>query len=283
MSLDIDSQHSSTESAIKYGLHLHYRQTSSQLYYQTNAGQKHDLLQTETIEVKVDVNVLPQPEVFVYGRFQTFSVFLVRTEISEGIRQIVKAARRETDKNSGSTVVKKPSFLRQIPDWLQHVSIQGADFNVELAGVDQAVSKYARGFALQLESWSAEYKAHREDVYVPVPRRRSLSRSFSRERNDRSTTPEAPRKKQTLPTDGRRLAVHIQGLEGHIIDAVEDSTADPFINLPKFEVAFSTSSDIQGPLFHINSHAKSLKVEYSLYKHFSIGVAVLTFRRMFLR
>ncbi|KAG9950208.1 hypothetical protein KCU85_g3600, partial [Aureobasidium melanogenum] len=282
MSLDIDSQHSSTESAIKYGLHLHYRQTSSQLYYQTNAGQKHDLLQTETIEVKVDVNVLPQPEVLVYGRFQTFSVFLVRTEISEGIRQIVKAARRETDTNSGSTVVKKPSFLRQIPDWLQHVSIQGADFNVELAGVDQAVSKYARGFALQLESWSAEYKAHREDVYVPVPRRRSLSRSFSRERNDRSTTPEAPRKKQTLPTDGRRLAVHIQGLEGHIIDAVEDSTADPFINLPKFEVAFSTSSDIQGPLFHINSHAKSLQVEYSLYKHFSIGVAVLTFRRMFL-
>ncbi|KAG9974811.1 hypothetical protein KCU78_g22854, partial [Aureobasidium melanogenum] len=76
--------------------------------------------------------------------------------------------------------------------------------------------------------------------------------------------------------------VHIQGLEGHIIDAVEDSTADPFINLPKFEVAFSTSSDIQGPLFHINSHAKSLQVEYSLYKHFSIGVAVLTFRRMFL-
>jgi len=282
MSLDIDSQHSSTESAAKYALHLHYRQTSNQLYYQTNAGHKHDLLQTETIEVKVDVNVLPRPEVFVYGRFQTFSVFLVRTEISEGIRQIVKAARRETDSNSGSTVVKKPSFLRQVPDWLQHVSIQGADFNVELAGVDQAVSRYARGFALQLESWSVEYKAHREDSYVPVPRRRSLSRSFSRERNDRSSTPEAPRKKQTLPTDGRRLAVHIQGLEGHIIDAVEDSTADPFISLPKFEVAFSTSSDIQGPLFHINSHAKSLQLKYSLYKHFSIGVAILTFRRMFL-
>ncbi|THY92659.1 hypothetical protein D6C95_06052 [Aureobasidium pullulans] len=282
MSLDIDSQHSSTDSAVKYGLHLHYRQTSSQLYYQTNAGQKHDLLQTETIEVKVDVNVLPQPEVFVYGRFQTFSVFLVRTEISEGIRQIVKAARRETDSADGTTVVKKPSFLRQIPDWLQHVSVQGADFNIELAGVDQGVSKYARGFALQLESWSTEYKAHREDVYVPVPRRRSLSRSFSRERNDRSSTPEAPRKKQSLPTDGRRLALHIQGLEGHIIDAVEDSPADPFITLPKFEVAFSTSSDLQGPLFHINSHAKSLQLKYSLYKHFSIGVAVLTFRRMFL-
>jgi hypothetical protein len=283
MSLDIDSQHSSADSAAKYALHLHYRQTSNQLYYQTNAGHKHDLLQTETIEVKVDVNVLPQPEVFVYGRFQTFSVFLVRTEISEGIRQIVKAARREADSDSGATVVKKPSFLRQVPDWLQHVSIQGADFNVELAGVDTAVSKYARGFALQLESWSVEYKAHRDDSYVPVPRRRSLSRSFSRERNDRSSTPEAPRKKQTLPTDGRRLAVHIQGLEGRIIDAVEDSTADPFINLPKFEVAFSTSSDIQGPLFHINSHAKSLQLKYSLYKHFSIGVAILTFRRVFLK
>lgn len=282
MSLDIDSQHSSADSAVKYGLNLNYRQTSSQLYYQTNAGDKHDLLQTETIEVKVDVNVLPQPEVFVYGRFQTFSVFFIRTEISEGIRQIVKAARRETTSDDGSTNVKKPSFLRQVPNWLQHVSIQGADFNIELAGVDRAVSKYARGFALQLESWSTEYKAHREDVYVPVTRRRSLSRSYSRDKNERSSTPDAPRKKQSLPTDGRRLALHIQGLEGHIIDTVEDSTADPFVTLPKFEVAFSTTSDQQGPLFHVNSHAKSLQLKYSLYKHFSIGVGVLTFRRMFL-
>jgi hypothetical protein len=282
MSLDIDSQHSSTDSAVKYGLNLNYRQTSSQLYYQTNEGHKHDLLQTETIELKIDVNVLPQPEVFVYGRFQTFSFFLVRTEISEGIRQIVKAARRETVSDDQSTIVKKPSFLRQIPAWLQHVSIQGADFNVELAGVDPAVSKYARGFALQLESWSVEYKAHREESYIPPSRRRSLTRSFSREKNEKSSTSEAPRKKQSLPTDGRRLAVHIQGLEGHIIDTVQDSAADSFITLPKFEVAFSTSSDVQGPLFHINSHAKSLQLKYSLYKHFSIGVAILTFRRMFL-
>ncbi|GAB7354206.1 hypothetical protein MBLNU459_g4753t1 [Dothideomycetes sp. NU459] len=282
MTLDIEAQHSS-DPALQYGLALNYRQTSSQLYYQTNSGLKHDLLLTDTVEVKVDVNTLPETQVFIQTKFQTFSVFLVRPEISEGIRQIVRALQKEQTSKSKAPKANKPNFLRQVPSWLHHMSIQGSDFNVELAGIDAQISKYSRGFALQLESWSAVYKAHRDDVVDIPPRRRSLSRSISRDRRERSTTPSTPpRKRPSNPTDGRRLAVHIEGLEGLVIDSVEDSTADPFIALPKFEVAFSTSTDAQGPLFHINSHAKSLQVQYSLYNHFSIGIAVLTIRRMFI-
>lgn len=292
IAMDIEAQHTADpEMEPRYGLAVNYRQTSHSLYYQSNAGEKHDLLLSDTIEVKIDVNALPETTVHTSARIQSFSVFLVRPEISEGIRQIVNALRKEATTSAKPRGVKKPSFLREIPAWVQHVNVQGSDFNIELAGIDTHVSKYSRGFALQLESWSAEYKAHRDDVFEYIPRRRSrsISRSISRSResisrssNDHSAgmgTP--PRKKFSHPGDGRRLAVHVNGLEGLIIDSVEGSTADPFVALPKFEVAFSTSTDAHGPLFHINSHAKSLQIQYSIYNHFAIGVAVLTFRRMF--
>lgn len=285
MTLDIEAQHTG-DAVSKYSLLVNYRQSSHALYYQSNAGEKHDLLQADTVEIKFDVNALPETTVHTYARFQSFSLFLVRPEISEGIRQIVKALKKEKTSPVQPNGIKKPSFLRKVPAWLQHVSLQGSDFNVELAGIDTHVSKYSRGFALQLESWSAEYKAHREDVFEPVYKRRSrsISRSISRSGDERSTTPAdgQARRKAFHPTDGRRLTIHLQGLEGLIIDSVPESSADPFLTLPKFEVAFSTSSDAQGPLFHVNSHAKSLQIQYSVYNHFALGIATLTFRRMFL-
>lgn len=279
ITLDIEAKHSTDA----YVLAINYRQTSHSLYYQANNGDKHDLMQTDTVEVKVDVNALPEMTVHTSARFQSFYVFLVQPEISEGIRQIIKALRKDKSPPSKGVTAKKPSFLRQIPAWLQHVNVQGSDFNFELAGIDTKVSKHPRGFALQLDSWSAEYKAHREDQFdrARARRSRSLSRSISRERDERSATPLESKKKHSHPTDGRRLAIHVQGLEGLIIDSIDGSSADPFVALPKFEVAFSTSTDPQGPLFHINSHAKSLQIQYSLYNHFAIGVAFLTFRRMF--
>lgn len=283
IAMDIEAEHSA-ETESHYNVAVSYRQTSQSLYYQSNAGDKHDLLQTDTVEVKIDVSALPEVTVHTSANFQSFSVFLVRPEISEGIRQIVQALTKETTIASKAPEIKKPSFLRLIPAWAQHVNLKGSDFNVELAGIDTHVSKYSRGFALHLESWSAEYKAHRDDVfdYMPKRRSRSITRSISRGRGERATTPtDNPRRKPSNPTDGRRLALHIQDLEGFIIDSVPDSTADPFIALPKFEVAFSTSTDAHGPLFHVNSHAKSLQIQYSIYNYFAIGVAILTFRRMF--
>ncbi|KAL1304412.1 hypothetical protein AAFC00_003410 [Neodothiora populina] len=285
MALDIEASHSGDAEA-RYSLLVNYRQSSLSLYYQSNAGEKHDLLLADTVEVKFDVNALPVTTVHASARFQSFSLFLVRPEISEGIREIMKALKKEAATASEPHSTKKPSFLRQVPSWLEHVNLQGSDFNFELAGIDTHVSKYSRGFALQLESWSAEYKAHRDDVFEYVSRRRSrsFSRSLSRSREERSLTPNdlQPKRKPVNPTDGRRLAIHLQGLEGLIIDSVPDSAAENFVTLPKFELAFSTSTDPQGPLFHINSHAKSLQIQYSVYNHFALGVAILTFRRMFL-
>ncbi|KAJ9627764.1 Protein SABRE [Taxawa tesnikishii (nom. ined.)] len=282
MAWEIEASHA-TEGQSHYGLVLNYRQTSQRLYYQASTNEKHDLLDMDTVEVKVEASTLPETNVLISGKFQTFSAFLVRPDICEGVRQIMKSVRKDPFFSSRKKSGKKPSFLRQMPSWLQHCQLQGSDFNLEIAGVDDKVSKYSRGFALHLESWSAEYKAHREEVFETAFRRRSVSRPPPKERPEPAPLSGSPRSKKLYTVaDGRRLAIHIEGLEGLIIDSLDSTGADPFMALPRFEVAFSTSTDQQGPIFHINSHAKSFMVNYSLYNHFSIGVASTVIKRTFI-
>ncbi|KAA8567859.1 hypothetical protein EYC84_008312 [Monilinia fructicola] len=100
------------------------------------------------------------------------------------------------------------------------------------------------------------------------------------------TMPSSPRKKrdQHHPTDGgRRLAIHVRGFESFVVEATEKWEIEPFISIPRFEVALSTSSDNQGPIFHLNSHVKSVLVQYSLYRHYACGVASTVLRRAFVR
>ena len=65
-------------------------------------------------------------------------------------------------------------------------------------------------------------------------------------------------------------------------DSIEDSEPESFMSLPRFEIAFTTSTDAHGPIFHINSFAKSILLQYSLYNHFAIGVAATVIRKTFL-
>ncbi|KAK4992303.1 Protein SABRE [Elasticomyces elasticus] len=283
ISIELESYHSA-EGEIHYASACNYRVSNHQLYYQTMSGAKHNLVLNETVELKIEVNAAPELAVFADGRFQTLSVFLVRPEICEGIRQIVSqlhhdvlVARQEPDEMS-----HKSSLLRRLPHWLQHVKIQGSDFNIELAGLDEPISKQSRGFALQLESWTTEYKANREDLFETVSRRKSVARPLPWADGLLQPPPSnSPRGKQSSATDGRRLTVHLNGFEGYIVDGFEASDAEPFMSLPRFETAFSTSTDKHGPIFHINSHAKAFYLQYSLYNHFAIGLAIVMLNKTF--
>jgi hypothetical protein len=283
ISLDIESSHSAGGD-LHYSISSNFRVTAHQLYYQTASSMKHNLLLTDNLEVKTQVSASPEVAVVATGNVQTFAVYMVRPEITEGIRQIVAQLNSEDSPvrkytNHGSHL----SFLRRIPNWLLHVQLQGSDFSIEVAGVEADVSSHARGVALHLDSWTAEYKAHRgEDTESRPTRRRTSSRTIPREEYLlRPTTPTSPRKKQGSVTDGRRLAIHMQGLEGFVVESVDTWEPEPFLSLPRFEVAFSTASDNQGTIFHINSFAKALYLQYSLYRHFSIGIAHNIIHRTF--
>lgn len=286
ISLDIESSHSAV-GELHYGLGSTFRLQSHDLYYQTSSGCRYDLVQTEILDLKVQVSASPEVYVVATGNLQTFSVHMVRPEISEGVRQIVRQLRLnvEPEKKAHAHTSRDPNFIRALPSWLLHFQLQGSDFSAEVAGMDEDISDDTRGVALQLESWTAEYRAQKADAVERRPsRRRATSRSLTPDAELFLKMPQSPRKKnQHHPTDGRRLAIHVRGMEAFVVESAEKWEVVPFVAMPRFEVALSTSSDNRGPVFHLNSHVKTLLVQYSLYRHYACGVATTVLRKAFVR
>ncbi|KAF7865344.1 hypothetical protein EAF04_006321 [Stromatinia cepivora] len=285
ISLDIESSHSAV-GELHYGLGSTLRLQSHDLYYQTCSGSRFDLLQIETLDLKVSVSANPEVYVVATGNVQTFSVHMIRPEISDGVRQIVRQLRLnvEPDKKPHSRTSRDPNFIRALPPWLLHFQLQGSDFSAEVAGIDESIADDTRGVAIQLESWTAEYRAQKVEPNERRTRRRAGSRSLTPDPEIFLTMPPSPRKKRDQnPTDGRRLAVHGRGFESFVVESTEKWEVEPFVSIPRFEVALSTSSDNQGPIFHLNSHVKSVLVQYSLYRHYACGVASTVLRKAFVR
>ncbi|KAK3692192.1 mitochondrial protein from FMP27-domain-containing protein [Podospora appendiculata] len=286
VSLDMESFHSAVED-LHYSLAATMRLQTHNLYYQTSTGSRFDLLETESFDLKVQLNASPDVHVVATGNLQTFSVKMVRQEIGDGLRHIVRQLRLdvEPDKIGVSRSTRKSNFLRAMPSWLLHFQLQCSDFSVEVAGVDEGISKDAKGVAIQLESWTAEYRAQRLDALQKrTTRRRTSSRGMlTPETSELLNVPSSPRKRYHHEGDGRRLSFHVRGLEAFIIESAEKWEFEPFLSVPKFETALSTLSDNQGPVFHIHSHIKTILVQYSLSRHYAVGVATLILRKAFMR
>ncbi|KAF2278707.1 uncharacterized protein EI97DRAFT_393325 [Westerdykella ornata] len=287
VSLDVESSHAA-DGDLHYALTSTLRMNSQQLYYQTTGGVKHSLLLTDYLELKLQLSASPNIVVVVNGTAQTFSVFLVRPELSEGLRQIVSQIQKDVRRRRGAPKRKGLSFLRKVPSWLSLVQLQGSDFNIEVAGTDAQVSKDPRGVGLHLENWTAEYRQDKAEAgdYRPA-RRRAPSRTINRDeyllRPSTPTSPRSPRRGVGDATDGRTLSVQLKGLEGFVLEAGDNWESEPFVSLPQMEVSFTTASDKQGPLFHVHVFAQALFFHYSLYRHFALGVAAVVLRRSFNR
>ncbi len=284
MSLDADSSHSSA-GELHYALASNLRVTSHQLYYHTASGDRYDLMLMDALELKVQVNASPNVQVAATGNIQTFSVHMVRPEISTGVHQIVQQLRKKPDlyPKSLQKSPRNPNFLRPLPSWLVHFQLQGSNFGVEVAGVDTDVSNDSRGIALRLESWTAEYKAQRSAaIERPSSRRSWTSKSELNDMPSIAVTPSFPLATAASDsTDGRRLAIHVRGFETFVVEGIDTVEPESFVSLPRFEIAFSTSSDTRGPIFHLNSHINALYLQYSLYRYYSIGVAAKVLRKAF--
>ncbi|KAF1983145.1 hypothetical protein K402DRAFT_178704 [Aulographum hederae CBS 113979] len=286
VSLDVESSHSAGGD-LHYSLASNFRILNHNFYYQTASGERHNLMLADTLETKIQVSASPEVAVIASGNLQTFSVYLVRPEICEGLHQIIVQLRNDRFMSRRSrSQGPKLNFLRRFPPWLQHFNFQGSDFNVEVAGIDPMVSRNSRGVALHLDSWTSEYKSNRNaETEIRPTRRRAASKNLRPEdalpRSRSPSSPPSPQRDQASPTDSRRLAIHSHGLEAYVVESADTWEPEAFLSLPRFEIAFSTSSDTHGPIFHINSYARSLSVNYSLYRHYAVGVAWKVLQKTF--
>lgn len=288
ISLDLESFHSAVED-MHYSLASSMRVQTHHLYYQTTQGNRFDLIETESFDLKIQLSATPDVHVIATGHLQTFAIRMTRPEITNGLRQIFRQLKLDTkpDKQARFRTQKSPNAVRALPQWLLHFTVQVEDFSAEVTGSDDDFPGLTRGIVLQMDSWSAEYRAQRLDTVKnrPMSRRRTVSRSFLPDPEFLSSLsmPPSPRKKQQSDGDGRKLTVHTRGLEVFIIEAPEKWEVEPFIQMPRFEIALSTHSDAQGPILHVHSHMKTLLLRYSLFRHYSVGVAIMVLQKAFTR
>ena len=286
ISLDVESSHSILED-LHYSIDGAMRLQTHHLYYQTHKGERFNLITTESLDMKLHLAANPEVSVDVTGNIQSFSISMVRQEITDGLRQIVRQLRIdvEPEKRATAKARKQRNFLRSTPDWLMRYQIEATDFNVEVAGVDEDISDDTRGVSLHLDTFTAEYRAHRLDgLSRRPPRRRTHSRSITA--SDSDITPSSSprfRRKAQVQGDGRRLSLHAKGIEAQIVEAADHLEVEPFISIPRLELAFSASSDSHGSMFHIQSSIRTIRLQYSLYRHYAVGVAVMTLRKAFMR
>ncbi|KAM0264887.1 hypothetical protein ACHAQJ_000403 [Trichoderma viride] len=286
VALDVESSHSPLED-LHYSLDGAMRLQSHHLYYQAVSGERFDLITTESFDLKVHLAANPEVSVDATSNIQSFSVSMVRPEITDGVRQIVRQLRTDVEptKRASPKSRRHPNFLRSVPEWLFRYQVTAEDFNIEIAGIDEEISDDSKGISLHLDAMSAEYRAQRLDgLQKRMLRRRTHSRSLTQSDSDlASSSPTRVRKKPQNVGDGRRLAFNARGIEAQIIETADQLEVEPFINVPRLEFSLSASSDNHGPVFHIQSSVRSIMIQYSLYRHYAVGVAMKTLRKAFMR
>ena len=284
ISFDMESSHSAVGN-LHYALTSNIRVSSHQLYYQSANGDRHNLLLTDALELKGQISATPEVLVVVSGNLQTFSVHIVRPEITKGLHQIVQHLTSNVyyEKPAGGSSSADRSFLRRLPRSLVQLQFQGSNFGIEIAGVDSGVSKDTRGVAFQVESWTAEYKIQKDaSIEKPTSKHRLPNNAASGDESFlKVSSPAASKTRKSDSTDGRRLAIHVKGFEGFVVEGIDSWEPEPFLSLPRFEVALSTSTDTRGPVLHLNTHVKAVCIQYSLYRYYAIGVAHRVLREAF--
>ncbi|KAL7273053.1 Protein SABRE [Rhizina undulata] len=280
ISADLESSHE-TEGNEHYALTFTFRVASHNLCYRAAvSGEKHDLFSTDSFDLKAQLVASPEVHVQAQAYLETFVIRLVRPEIVQGLKQMAGQFHANGKPNRPSRPKSNDSsnFLRKIPAWLDTFKLEGRDFSVEVAGVDPDISQFTRGAAVQFESWSIEYKCRKSDGTMKhPPRRRATSRTMS---TDEYRLPRRPALLKN-PTDGRKLSIHVRGLEGFMVDSADTWEEDPFLNLPNFDVAFTTTTDGEGQILHIASQIKSILFNYSLFRHYAVIVAVKVLKEAF--
>ncbi|PTB66505.1 hypothetical protein BBK36DRAFT_1135434, partial [Trichoderma citrinoviride] len=286
VSLDAESSHSPLED-LHYSLDGAMRLQSHHLYYQAVSGERFDLITTESFDLKVHLAANPEVSVDATSNVQSFSVSMVRPEITDGVRQIVRQLRTDVEPTKRATPKSRrhPNFLRALPEWLFRYQVTANDVNIEIAGVDEEISDDSKGISLHIDGLSAEYRAQRLDgLERRMLRRRTHSRSLTQSDSDfASSSPTRARKPPRTIGDGRRLVFNAKGIEAQIIETADQLELEPFINVPRLEFSLSASSDNHGPVFHIQFSIRSIMVQYSLYRHYAVGVAMKTLRKAFMK
>lgn len=278
VSITVESSHALTGDLYLLTSDLHI--LSHRAYYQTQSGIKHDIATTKSLEVKFELSAATDMVVLVSGVLTSFSTLIVREEVSRAICNIVRQFRLKLQpgKLSASSSLESPVFLRKLPMWLQKFRFEIFKCSLKTAGSDISISNRTRGLALYLDNLVAEYSAKEISETRLVPSRletSAVSCSKSAMAQAGHSTSAYVESTELVPasSDGRKLTILVKSLAGFIIESVDQIESEPFLSLPRLRIDLSTSHDLQGAMFHIDSTVSSLYLHFSLLRLYSVGIA----------
>ncbi|KAK9469996.1 mitochondrial protein from FMP27-domain-containing protein, partial [Dipodascopsis tothii] len=246
-------------------------------------AQRHQLTKLEMVMVKVVAETSPKLDVSVVANVDAFSFFLTRPEMINSLKDLVTYARRGLHKRHAVVLAcdaypglaapaPAPPMLLKAPAWLSGVRLEGSGIQVSLACTDDKVFNEARGISVQIESWHVEYKPH-VTAAVGHHRRRHRQHSFSAPYGGEAR-PQASRK--------RRLAVEIKDIEICTVDAFNTINQDkPVAVVPDLDIAVTTQTHGERPASEIEVTVNQVTVNYSLYVHYDVLLALKAISRVF--
>ena len=280
ISADVQSSHATEDGHSHYSFTSSLRLASHSLYYRSASGERHDLLQTESLDVRAQAHASPDVYVNATAYLDTLIIRLVNPEIVQGIKHMVSQFHIDAkpDIIHKPQHSEEPNFVRRMPLWLNHLKFEGREFSVEVAGVDEEISDSVRGAAFALGSWAIDYKCQKLDAPARIPpRRRAVSRALSPEE---ALGHVKHLKYLDNPTDGRKVSVALQGLECFMVED-ENWEQDPFLSIPHFDTSFTTSTQHEGQAMNISAKIKTFLFSYSLYRHYCVIVAAKVLNEAF--
>ena len=284
ISLEAESSHTASGDN-HYSLDSNLRVSSHRLYYQAASGTKYILLNMDALETRLHLAAIPSPSIVLMGNLETFSIHIIRPEISEGLNQIVQQLSKSsfTDATSSRGLIKPQNLLRRFPSWLTHLHFRASRFGIEVGAPDPGISQHLRGVAPQLQSWILEYKCSA---------RQSLSQTIHThglpENEDKIISSPREASSRLLESlnasekfDSRVLILHAHGFKVFAVDGPDLWEPDPFLAIPKIEVSMLISGDQKEKALHIDCHIRALFVHYSLYRYYVSCIGLTEMRRAF--
>ena len=257
------------------------RVSSHHLYYQSASDEKFTLLILDAFEMRLRLSSNPEIEAFVVCILDTFSVHLVRPEIIHGISQVLRQVRSfdmSTFKTtSHSSVTGFPigiSLLRRLPSYISHARLESTRFGAEVAGMDPDVSCDPHGIAVQIDTWSTTYTL-REDTQLETRRHpyRTSTGRIDQEDGEWQRRKSSPLASPVPQTEGRRLALHVEGLNCFMVNGLDHWEPDSFLFAPKLDTTIFARSQLHGRSSDVTVNGKALLIKYSLYRSYAILLA----------
>lgn len=284
---DFSSSHINDNGEQNYSLKSSLHSSALEVFYQSNSGDRYDLLASDSFMVKIAAILNPTPSVICTADLGGMKISALHDEVLDGLQEVAHNFIRRKPKAHKKK--DKPFPLRQFPAWLTHLYFRVSNVNVALA-TERTFETDVRhhevlGLELGVGTFVIDYRSHMEEQRNLSLLHMNSEKTFFFE-NDTDNTfsnPElfhtsqsATQNKSPNSTDDRNLAITLEGIYGYKIN---NSRRDPnslFLSIPRLSAAFFTTSDLAGPSIRTTVILRNANISWDFNLQYLIALTIYT-------